>query len=84
MLPIISRSLDRQLNTREQLVLRLHLLICVWCVRYLSQITSLRQYLLGSDGYCADEELTLTPQARQRMQGALNATTKDIERKKNK
>jgi hypothetical protein len=41
----MSESLDRPLGVREQLQLRLHLLVCAWCARYLKQIKFLRQLL---------------------------------------
>lgn len=40
---LMSESLERQLGLRERLSLRLHLLVCVWCVRYFKQIKLLRQ-----------------------------------------
>ena len=40
--PLLSESMDRRLTPGERLELRLHLLICAWCARYLKQIKFLR------------------------------------------
>jgi len=45
MVPLMSESLERRLSIRERLVLRLHLLVCAWCARYLKQIKFLRMVL---------------------------------------
>jgi hypothetical protein len=37
-----SVSLERPLTVRERLQKRLHLLICVWCSRYWSQVRTIR------------------------------------------
>jgi hypothetical protein len=37
--------MDRSLGLSEWLQLRLHLLVCAWCARYLKQIRFLRQLL---------------------------------------
>jgi hypothetical protein len=34
-LPVLSQSLERRLTLRERVTLRLHFLICVYCIRYL-------------------------------------------------
>lgn len=43
--PLMSQSLDRPLSHSERLSLRLHLLVCVWCSRYLTQLTMMRELL---------------------------------------
>jgi hypothetical protein len=45
MVPLMSESMERRLGIWEQLQLKLHLLVCTWCVRYLEQIKFLRQLL---------------------------------------
>ena len=45
MVPLMSDSMDRSLRMREWLQLRLHLMVCAWCARYLKQIKFLRQLL---------------------------------------
>ena len=39
---LISQSLDRKLAWHERLTLRLHLLVCKYCLRFSQQLRSLR------------------------------------------
>ncbi|HWT03734.1 MAG TPA: hypothetical protein VN256_26025 [Pyrinomonadaceae bacterium] len=41
-LPVLSQSLERKLTLRERVTLRLHFLICVYCLRYLKQLRLMR------------------------------------------
>jgi len=41
----MSESMERSLGPREWLQLRLHLMVCTWCTRYLNQIKLLRKLL---------------------------------------
>ena len=45
MVSLMSESMDRPLGVSERLQLKLHLIVCTWCVRYLDQITFMRQLL---------------------------------------
>jgi hypothetical protein len=45
MVSLMSESLDRPLSPREKLQLKLHLIVCTWCARYLTQIGFMRQLL---------------------------------------
>jgi hypothetical protein len=45
MVPLMSESMDRALKLDEWVRLRLHLIVCAWCKRYLKQINFLRQLL---------------------------------------
>jgi len=45
MVPLMSESMERSLGLDEWLQLRLHLIVCAWCARYLKQIKFLRQLL---------------------------------------
>jgi hypothetical protein len=50
MVPLISESLDRRLTFAERVKLRLHLLVCAWCARYLKQLKFFRAiFKLKSD-----------------------------------
>lgn len=74
MVPVMSESLERRLGLVERTKLRLHLMVCAWCARYLKQIKLLRQLL--SQGEPADpddnaESLKLTNEARQRISESL-------------
>ena len=42
---LISLELDRGLSFSEWMKVRLHILICTWCARYLKQIRSLHEEL---------------------------------------
>lgn len=75
MVELMSQSLERPLSLRERLSLRLHLIVCVWCVRYLQQLNLLR--LLGRTKIdCPSEDtlpsLTLSEDARTRVNTFLN------------
>ena len=74
---IISASLDRKLTLRERLILKLHLMACEPCVRYLDQ-----SQLLSNAAHQLDDELKsdlyegrLSEEARQRIKNILNAST---------
>jgi hypothetical protein len=41
----MSESMDRSLAINEWLQLRLHLMACAWCARYLKQVKLIRQLL---------------------------------------
>ncbi len=45
MVSLMSESMDRPLGIRERLQLKLHLVVCTWCVRYLNQLNFMRQLL---------------------------------------
>ena len=45
MVPLMSQSLDRRLNLIETAKLKLHLLVCAWCSRYLTQIGMIRSII---------------------------------------
>ena len=69
----MSESLERRLGLVELTKLRLHLLVCAWCARYLKQIKLLRQAVsqseLSADDYASP--LKLTDEARQRISESL-------------
>ena len=69
----MSESLERQLGLVERTKLRLHLLVCAWCARYLKQIKLLRQ-AVGQRQFREDDNaspLKLTDEARQRISESL-------------
>ena len=70
----MSESLERPLGLVKRTKLRLHLLACAWCARYLKQIKLLRQVVrqrefTGSDNNAAP--LKLSDEARQRVAESL-------------
>jgi len=74
MVPLMSESLERRLSIRERVGLRLHLLVCAWCARYLRQIKSLRFILCGqSSQLSAELAPSLADDARERIARALQS-----------
>jgi hypothetical protein len=73
--PVLSQSLERRLTLREHVTLRLHFLICVYCVRYLRQLRFMRDALRARGAAGAEEDspaaLSLSPEARERIRRAL-------------
>src|SRR6266700_7243057 len=74
MVPLMSESLERRLTIRERMGLRLHLLVCDWCARYLEQIKFLR-WILRAQRSRASNELapSLGPGARARIATVLKS-----------
>ena len=74
MVPRMSESLDRRLGVFEYLELKLHLLVCAWCARYLKQIELLECVLRlpPADQLTSDSSISLSPEARRRITKALN------------
>lgn len=72
----MSESLERALGLRERLSLQFHLMVCVWCVRYLKHLKFLRQ-ILRVEADCPSEDrlpsLTLSPEARAKITHSINA-----------
>ncbi len=74
MAPLMSEALERRLGLVEHMKLRLHLLVCAWCARYLKQISLLRQLVSQREFTSADDNagsLKLTDEARQRISESL-------------
>lgn len=71
MVPVMSESLDRRLGLVERTKLRLHLLVCAWCVRYLKQIKLLKKVVSQREFNADDSALKLTAEARQRISESL-------------
>ena len=70
MVPLMSESLERRLGLIERLELKLHLMVCAWCARYLKQIKFLRQLVRQRTFAAATDTaspVTLSAEARQRI-----------------
>ena len=69
---LLSQELDQSLPWPKQLLVRLHLTVCVWCARYGEQLQSLRAFsrCLPERG-CEHGAETLPPAARARLKEAL-------------
>ena len=75
MASLMSRALDGNLTPTERFAINLHMLYCTACRRYNKQLGFMRRILehTGSaalDGW-TDESVTLSPQAREKLQAAL-------------
>ena len=74
MVPVMSESLERRLGLVEHMKLRLHLLVCAWCARYLKQISLLRQLVSQRELTSAADNpspVKLSDEARQRISESL-------------
>jgi len=67
----MSQSLDRRLNLIESLKLKLHLMICAWCTRYLRQINLITVALDLRVEECELPTVELSPEARERIRRSL-------------
>lgn len=68
----MSESLERQLSVLERLKLKLHFIVCAWCVCYLKQITLIRESLRTR--HQTAELPTLSHEARERLRHTLKNT----------
>jgi hypothetical protein len=71
MVRLMSESSERRLLLRESITLRLHLLVCAWCTRYLKQIAFLQSLLRHRNAIAKNLAPTLTSEARNRIAEAL-------------
>ena len=68
---LASESQDRSLTLGERLSLRLHLLRCNMCSRYVNQLKFLKQACAGADEQQSGSQARLTEDARQRIRKRL-------------
>ena len=69
---LVSRSLDARLPWPQRLGVRLHLLYCVWCRRYVAQVRFLREATRQLARKAEDAPaVTLPPQAREHVRARL-------------
>jgi hypothetical protein len=73
---IVSASLDRKLTLRERTVMRLHLVACKPCVRYMEQSQFLSSAASQLDENLKDELFTgkLSDEARERIKNVLKTS----------
>ena len=73
---IVSASLDRKLTVRERTVMRLHLVACKPCVRYMEQTHFLSSAASQLDEKLKDELFTgkLSDEARDRIKNLLKTS----------
>lgn len=73
---IMSESLERKLGWRERAKLRLHLLVCLYCLRYLEQLLFIHKILRRPDTSTIVDSSTpaLSPEASERIKRKLKDT----------
>ncbi len=71
---LISEELDRDITFRERLGVRLHLMMCRGCSRFLKQIRFLRRVARSFRESAGDDQASpsLSPKARKRIQETLD------------
>lgn len=78
LVPLMSESLERPLTLRERVKLKLHMMICVWCERYMKQITQLQEASqLKAESILTDETPALSDDARERLKQNLKQQFKN-------
>ena len=76
LVPVMSQSLERPLSLRERAAMKIHLWVCIWCVRYLEQLHFMREALRARGQQPADEDagpegVSLPAEAHERLRRAL-------------
>jgi hypothetical protein len=73
--PVMSESMERRLTLRERVTLKLHLIVCRWCVWYFRQLHSTRATLRRKAATISEDEPSktqLSHAARERIKRALD------------
>jgi len=72
---LISQSLERRLYWRERLALRVHLMICKYCLRFSQQLRTLRVALSSMRANVEnDSSITLPSESKTRIAQAIDST----------
>lgn len=66
---LVTQSLDRRLNWREQIGMRFHLMLCSNCARFMQQMHQIRAWLRSGDEGAAQGGLNA--EARERIASKL-------------
>src|SRR5215216_4345624 len=73
---VMSQSMERRLTLRERAAMKLHLLVCIWCVWYLEHLHFIRDTLHTRADQLTKEESSatdsLSTEARDRIRRALS------------
>lgn len=74
---LVSKSMDTKLRWYQWLGMRIHLLYCVWCRRYASQVGFLRKacHHLGKEPQATPSQ-TLSAEAKEKMRARLSEAMK--------
>jgi hypothetical protein len=70
---LASKALDTRLGWRERLGMRMHLMLCEMCPRYIEQLRFLHKVLSRLDDHpeASEGQPALPPEARERIRQAL-------------
>ena len=69
---LVSQSMDVKLAWHQRLAIRVHLVYCVWCRRYASQIQFLRKAAIElADGADGEEAARLSVEAKDEIRQSL-------------
>jgi hypothetical protein len=75
---LVSQSMEVRLPWYQRVAVRFHLLYCVWCRRYASQIQFLRKAAKGLDAETQNASASgLSPDAKEQMRKRLEETLKN-------
>jgi hypothetical protein len=76
---MLSESMDRKLSLYKRIILKMHLVACPPCVRYLKQIKFLREATHRCDDQILQNEpdAKLSDDARERLKNALKSSISD-------
>lgn len=65
---LVTQSLDRRLNWRERIAMRIHLAVCENCTRFAQQMHLIREWLTGEE---ETPQPGLSEEGRKRIAGKL-------------
>lgn len=70
-----SDSMDRKLPLSQKIRMRLHFMICKWCLRYFKQLQFMSEIAHQHDEQSTEEKSSpsLSPEARERMKRSFRA-----------
>lgn len=68
---LFSASLDRPTTIRERVTMRLHLLTCEACRRYLAQIQQMREFFQPHESVDSEKQNEISADARERIRAAI-------------
>jgi len=71
-----SDSMEQKLPLRQRINMKLHFMICVWCLRYFKQLQFMREAIHQRDAHATGEKSSstssLSSEARERMKRTLS------------
>lgn len=68
---MVSEAMDRKLPLRQRIQMRLHLMICAYCMRYFQQLQLMRETARLHSAQAENSDSSLSSEARERMKRTL-------------